>query len=103
MLTKEQVLALSLDELIIICNETLADPYARFPYIMENTPEFLDEVPYKLLIDDFITTEPGTATSDGPAVRVTLQVFGSFVVLDPSVNGVGIFSDATLANVLGYN
>ena len=59
--------------------------------------------PYKLLIDDFITTEPGTATSDGPAVRVTLQVFGSFVVLDPSVNGVGIFSDATLANVLGYN
>lgn len=59
--------------------------------------------PYKLLIDDFITTEPGTATSDGPAVRVTLQVFGSFVVLDPSVNGVGIFHDATLANVLGYN
>ena len=44
MLTKEQVLALSLEELIIICNETLADPYARFPYIMENTPEFLDEV-----------------------------------------------------------
>jgi hypothetical protein len=59
--------------------------------------------PYKLLIDDFITTEPGTATSDGPAVRVTMQVFGSFVVLDPSVNGVGIFSDATIANVLGYN
>lgn len=59
--------------------------------------------PYKLLIDDFITTEPGQATSDGPAVRVTMQVFGSFVVIDPSVNGVGIFGDATAANILGYN
>lgn len=58
--------------------------------------------PYKLLIDDFITTEPGTATSDGPAVRVTMQVFGSFVVLDPSVNAVGIFHDANTSNLLGY-
>ena len=58
--------------------------------------------PYKLLIDDFITTEPGTATSDGPAVRVTLQVYGSWVVLDPSVNAVGLFHNATAANVLGY-
>ena len=58
--------------------------------------------PYKLLIDDFISTEPGTATSDGPAVRVTLQVYGSWVVLDPSVNAVGLFHNATAANVLGY-
>lgn len=58
--------------------------------------------PYKLIIDDYITTEPGTATSDGPAVRVTLQMFGSFVVTDPSVNGVGIFSDATPDTLLGY-
>lgn len=58
--------------------------------------------PYKLLIDDFITTEPGQATSDGPAVRVTLNVFGSFVVLDPSVNAVGIFHDANTSALLGY-
>lgn len=56
--------------------------------------------PYKLLIDDFITTEPGQATSDGPAVRVTLNCFGSFVVLDPSVCGVGIF-DASKTDTLG--
>lgn len=58
--------------------------------------------PYKLLIDDFITTEPGQATSDGPAVRVTMQLFGSYVVMDPSVNGVGIFSDADTTKLLGY-
>lgn len=58
--------------------------------------------PYKLLIDDFITTEPGTATSDGPAVRVTMNVFGSFVVMDPSVCGVGIFHDADVSKLLGY-
>lgn len=57
---------------------------------------------YKLLIDDFITTEPGQATSDGPAVRVTMQLFGSYVVMDPSVNGVGIFSDADTSTLLGY-
>jgi len=58
--------------------------------------------PYKLLIDDFITTEPGTATSDGPAVRVTMQVFGSYVVMDPSVNAVVIFHDADTSKLLGY-
>jgi len=58
--------------------------------------------PYKLLLEECITTEPGQATSDGPAVRVTLQLFGSFVVMDPSVNGVGIFSDANTATLLGY-
>lgn len=58
--------------------------------------------PYKLIIDDFITTEPGTATSDGPAVRVTLQLYGSFVVLNPSNAGVGLFHDAATADLVNY-
>lgn len=56
--------------------------------------------PYKLLIDDYISVQPGEATADGPAVEVTLQLFGSFVVTDPSVCGVAILPDAP-ANVLG--
>lgn len=59
--------------------------------------------PYKLLIDDFISTEPGAMTSDGPAVQVTFMLFGSYVVLNPSVAGVGIFHDATLTELVGYS
>lgn len=58
--------------------------------------------PYKLLIDDFISTQPGTATSDGMAVEVAFNMFGSYVILDPSVCGVGIFSDANTSTLLGY-
>ena len=58
--------------------------------------------PYKLLIDDFISTQPGAATSDGMAVEVAFNLFGSYVVLDPSVCGVGIFSDADTDTLLGY-
>ena len=72
----------------------------------QNPEEFNDKgkenEAYKLIIDDFITTEPGTMTSDGPAVRVTFQLFGSFVVMNPSNAGVGIFHDATLADLVGY-
>lgn len=72
----------------------------------QNPEEFNDKGKendaYKLLIDDFITTEPGQATSDGPAVRVTFNLFGSFVVLNPSNAGVGIFHDATVSDVIGY-
>lgn len=56
--------------------------------------------PYKLLIDDYISVQPGEATADGPAVEVTLQLFGSFVVTDPSVCGVAILPNAP-ANMLG--
>lgn len=75
---------------------------ANKPDPEESNDKGKENDPYKLLIDDFITTEPGTATSDGPAVRVTMQVFGSFVILDPSVNAVGIFHDANTSSLLGY-
>lgn len=55
---------------------------------------------FKLLIDDFISVVPGTLTDDGDCVRVTYQLFGTFVVLNPSNAGVGIFHDATPANIV---
>lgn len=58
--------------------------------------------PYKLLIDDFISTQPGASSSDGMCVEVALNFFGSFVVTDASVNGVGIFSDADTSTLLGW-
>lgn len=83
-------------------NDGVAGNAAGKPDAEEANNEGKVNDPYKLLIDDFITTEPGQATSDGPAVRVTLQLFGSYVVMDPSVNGVGIFSDADTSKILGY-
>ena len=53
--------------------------------------------PYKLLVDDYITIQPGEGTFDGPSNMVTLQTYGAFVVTNASVCGVGIFYDATRA------
>ena len=83
-------------------NDGVAGNEAGKPDAEEANNKGKENDPYKLLIDDFITTEPGQATSDGPAVRVTMQLFGSFVVMDPSVNGVGIFADADVDTLLGY-
>ena len=47
---------------------------------------------YQLLIDDMITMSPGTDTRDGPAALATMQLYGSFVVTNPSVNGVVTFA-----------
>lgn len=60
--------------------------------------------PYGLVIDDFLTVQSGTATSDGPAVDVTLNFFGSLAVTNPSIQGVGLFYNASgYDTVLGYN
>ena len=83
-------------------NDGVAGNEAGKPDAEEANNKGKENDPYKLLIGDFITTEPGQATSDGPAVRVTMQLFGSFVVMDPSVNGVGIFADADVDSLLGY-
>ena len=63
----------------------------------ENGATNTEDKPFKLLIDDFLTVVPGGLSSDGDSVRATIQLFGSFVVLDTSVMGVGIFYDATKA------
>lgn len=59
--------------------------------------------PYGLIIDDFLTVQSGTATSDGPSVEVTLNFFGSLAVTNPSIQGVGLFYNADgYDKVLGY-
>lgn len=60
--------------------------------------------PFGLIIDDFLTVESGKATSDGPSVEVTLNFFGSLVVTNPSVCGVGLWarSDGDYTKVLGW-
>jgi hypothetical protein len=62
---------------------------------MEMDGEGKTETPYGLIIDDYLNIQPGTATINGPAMDVTLQMFGSFVVTNPSVCGVGKFYGAT--------
>jgi hypothetical protein len=48
-----------------------------------------------LLVDDLFTISGGSDTVDGPATMVTLNLFGSFVVTNPSVCGVGEFYGST--------
>lgn len=44
--------------------------------------------PYQLLVDDLFTITPGTDTADGAAALVAMNFYGSFVITNPSVNGV---------------
>lgn len=72
--------------------------------VSENNPgkqdpeEFNDKgnenSPFKLLIDDILTVVPGGLTDDGESVRCTYNIMGSYVVLDSSVQVVGLFADA---------
>lgn len=48
-----------------------------------------------LIFDDILNVQPGAGSDNGPDVLVTLSVFGTFVVLNPSVNGVGVFYNQT--------
>lgn len=51
--------------------------------------------PYQLLIDDYITVDGGKDSIDGPTARVTINCAGSFVIKNPSHVGVGLFFGAT--------
>ena len=51
--------------------------------------------PLQLLVDDLFSISAGADTVDGPATMVTLNVFGSFVVTNPSTCGVGEFYGST--------
>lgn len=62
---------------------------------MEMDGEGKTETPYGLIIDDYLNIQPNQGTINGPAMDVTLQMFGSFVVTNPSVCGVGLFYGAT--------
>lgn len=58
------------------------------PMTMDNEGHAND--PTQLIIDDYINVQPGAGDNDGPNVLVTLQIYGSFVVTNPSVCGVGL-------------
>lgn len=76
-------------------NDGIADnnPGKQDPMAMDN--EGKENDPYGLIIDDYLNIQPGQNTVDGPASQVALQFFGSFVITNPSVNGVGEFGDST--------
>lgn len=65
------------------------NPGKQDPMTMDNDGHAND--PSQLIIDDYINVQPGSGDTDGPNVLVTLQLFGSFVVTNPSVCGVGKF------------
>ena len=53
--------------------------------------ETVQDKPYQLLVDDMFTVSPGTDTADGAAALVALNFYGTFVITNPSVNGVVLF------------
>lgn len=83
-------------------NDGIADNEPGKPDPMASDDAGKEDASYKLLIDDILTVEPGTATSDGPAVRATLNFFGSLAVTNPAACGVGVFATQTPENILGY-
>ena len=50
--------------------------------------------PYQLIAEDYLSIQPGQDTADGPASVVSLSFFGSIAVTNPSVCGVGLFAGA---------
>lgn len=68
------------------------DPGKQDPMAMNDEGKSKD--PYGLVIDDYLAIQSGTPSQDGPSTNVTIQCFGSFVVQNPSVCGVGTFYNA---------
>lgn len=66
-----------------------ADPMTEEGADVENRP-------YQLLVDDYLSIQPGQDTADGPASVVSLSLFGSIAVTNPSVCGVGVFAGASV-------
>ena len=69
------------------------NPGKQDPMTMDSDDKAND--PLQLLVDDLFTISGGSDTIDGPATMVTLNLFGSFVVTNPSVCGVGEFYGST--------
>ena len=69
------------------------NPGKQDPMSMDSDDKAND--PLQLLVDDLFTISGGSDTVDGPATMVTLNLFGSFVVTNPSVCGVGEFYGST--------
>ena len=55
--------------------------------------------PYKLIIDDYINVQAGNADVNGPCSEVTLMLFGTFAVTNPSNCGHGLFYGANPVSI----
>lgn len=55
--------------------------------------------PYKLIIDDYINVQNGEADVNGPCSEVTLMLFGTFAVTNPSNCGHGLFYGANPVSI----
>lgn len=55
--------------------------------------------PYKLIIDDYISVQDGEADVNGPCSEVTLMLFGTFAVTNPSNCGHGLFYGANPVSI----
>ena len=64
-----------------------ADPMTEDGADVENRP-------YQLNAEDYLSIQPGQDTVDGPSSVVSLSFFGSIAVTNPSVCGVGVFAGA---------
>lgn len=49
---------------------------------------------HELIVDDYINIQSGQNSMNGPSTLVSLMLFGAFVVLNPSVCGVGLLPSA---------
>lgn len=72
------------------------------PDAMSTENEGHENTAYGLIIDDYLNVQPGSGSINGPDMDVTLQFFGTFVVTNPSVCGVGLFYAADPSTVIGY-
>ena len=55
--------------------------------------------PYKLIIEDYINVQAGEADVNGPCSEVTLMLFGTFAVTNPSNCGHGLFYGANPVSI----
>ena len=78
-----------------VVNDGIAENNAgkQDPMAMDSDDKSND--PLQLLVDDLFTISSGSDSFEGPATMVTLNVFGSFVVTNPSTCGVGEFYGST--------
>jgi hypothetical protein len=73
------------------------NPGKQNPLDMEN--EGKENSPYGLIIDDYINVQAGEADVNGPASEVTLMLFGTFAVTNPSNCGHGLFYGANTVSL----
>lgn len=70
-------------------NDGVAGNEPGKPDVMSADNDGHENDPYKLLISDYLSVQPGTAGQDGPSTDIGLNAFFSYVVTNPSVCGIG--------------